>query len=160
MAAVIRSERRVREATPGDWPAIEGLLVDRELPVAGAREHLEEFLVSEEGATVTGCAAVERYGDLGLLRSVAVAEGVAGRGLGTELVKSSVQRAHRLGLRALYLLTTTAAGFFPRFGFETVPRESLPPALSASEELRGACPASAVAMRLALPGGRVTEGSG
>jgi amino-acid N-acetyltransferase len=63
-------------------------------------------------------------------------------------VQAVLARARALGLRELYLLTTTAAGYFPRFGFETVGREALPPVLSASEELRGACPASAIAMRL------------
>ncbi|MCI0572486.1 MAG: hypothetical protein L0Y66_17160 [Myxococcaceae bacterium] len=47
----------------------------------------------------------------------------------------------------LYLLTTTAAESFPRFGFTHVDRSSLPPELHASEELRGACPASAVVMK-------------
>jgi len=143
-------QNRVREATPGDWPGIEELLLARDLPVAGAREHLDGFLVSSDGPVVTGCAVIERYGDIGLLRSLAVTEDVAGRGLGTALVDASIEQARRLGLRGLYLLTTTAAGFFPRFGFETISRESLPPSLGASEELRGACPASAVAMRLTL----------
>jgi len=148
--ALIRSGSRVREATPHEWPAIEALLLARELPVAGARTHLDGFVVSEDGSTVTGCAAIERYGDIGLLRSVAVAEGVGGRGVGTQLVEACAGRARRLGLRALYLLTTTAAGFFPRFGFEAISREELPASLFASDELRGACPASAVAMRLML----------
>jgi amino-acid N-acetyltransferase len=143
-------ERRVREATPADWPGIERLLLDRDLPVSGAHEHLDGFLVSSDGSVVTGCAVIERYRDIGLLRSVAVTGDIAGRGLGTALVEASIERARRLGLRGLYLLTTTAAGFFPRFGFERISRESLPPSLGASEELRGACPASAVAMRLTL----------
>jgi len=154
MTTPTNPRRRVREATPGDWPGIERLLLDRELPVAGAREQLDGFLVFSEGSGISGCAAIERYGDIGLLRSVAVTGGAAGRGRGTALVEACIEHARRLGLRALYLLTTTAAGFFPRFGFETIPRESLPPSLSASEELRGACPASAVAMRLTLAGAR------
>jgi amino-acid N-acetyltransferase len=44
------------------------------------------------------------------------------------------------------LLTETADGWFPRFGFRPVPREALPAALSASAELRGACPATARAL--------------
>ncbi len=73
-------------------------------------------------------------------------EDAAGRGIGRMLVRAALARAG--GLRELYLLTMTAAGYFPRFGFETVGREVLPTALSASEELRCACPASAIAMRL------------
>jgi len=142
------STSRVRPATPGDWGSIERLLRERRLPPDGARDHLANFVVAAEGLSLLGCAGIERYGDLGLLRSVAVAEEAVGRGVGAELVRALLERARALGLRELYLLTTTAAGYFPRFGFETVGREALPSALSASEELRGACPASAIAMRL------------
>jgi amino-acid N-acetyltransferase len=51
---------------------------------------------------------------------------------------------------AIYLLTTTAADFFPRFGFRKIDRKEMDPALERSTELRGACPASAVAMRADL----------
>ena len=43
------------------------------------------------------------------------------------------------------LLTETAAGWFPRFGFHLVDRAALDPALAASAELAGACPATAQA---------------
>ena len=55
-----------------------------------------------------------------------------------------------LPLAELYLLTTTAEGFFPRLGWEPVARAELPAELAGSQELRGACPASAAAMRLRL----------
>ncbi|MBV9947898.1 MAG: GNAT family N-acetyltransferase, partial [Myxococcales bacterium] len=44
------------------------------------------------------------------------------------------------------LLTTTADSFFPRFGFQHIAREDVPPELRASRELQGACPASAIVM--------------
>jgi len=147
-----RAKARVlRQATSADWPDIEQLLAARGLPTAGARSHLGTFLVVAEGTTLMGCAGIERYGDSGLLRSVAVAESLAGCGLGTELVARSLDLARRLGLRSLFLFTTTAADYFPRFGFETIARDALPGSLTESEELRGACPASATAMRLLLP---------
>lgn len=143
--------RVVRPARAADWSAIERLLAARGLPAAGALSHLGTFLVAEEGSVLVGCAGIERYGDIGLLRSVAVAEEFAGHGLGTELVTRSLDLARRLELRTLFLLTTTAADYFPRFGFEPSSREALPGSLQQSEELRGACPASAAAMRLLLP---------
>jgi len=142
------SVSQVRPATSGDWKSIERLLRERRLPTDGARDHLATFLVATDGPSLLGCAGIEQYGDVGLVRSVAVAETAGGRGVGAELVRALLARARTLGLRELYLLTTTAAGYFPRFGFETVGRETLPSALWASEELRGACPASAIAMRL------------
>jgi len=141
---------RVRTATSRDWESIERLLTDRRLPTDGARDHLLGFVVATRGPSLLGCAGVERYGDVGLLRSVAVTGDVRARGIGTQLVRVMIERARNLGLRELYVLTTTAAAYFPRFGFETIEREALPRSLAASEELRGACPASAVAMRLTL----------
>ena len=140
----------VRAATPGDWETVEQLLTARHLPTAGARDHLASFVVATTGLSLLGCAGFERYGEVGLLRSVAVAEDVGRRGIGAELVRALLEQARALGLRELYLLTTTAAEYFPRFGFEPIGRETLPSSLQASEELRGACPASAVAMRLIL----------
>jgi amino-acid N-acetyltransferase len=56
-------------------------------------------------------------------------------------------------LRALYLLTETAAEFWPRFGFVRIARDAAPPGVRDSAEWSGGCPASAVAMRLDLAGG-------
>ena len=154
-----RGYRGNRGAGPGSGPAhwarvdregIERLLSGRGLPAAGALEHLATFVVACRGPVLLGCAGIERHGDVGLLRSVAVAEEIAGQGVGRALVGATLDRARGLGLRELYLLTNTAVGYFPRFGFEPIGRDALPSTLQASEQLQGACCASAVAMRLTL----------
>jgi amino-acid N-acetyltransferase len=144
------SASRVRSAISTDWESIAQLLTERRLPTDGARDHLATFVVVTEGLSLLGCAGIERYGDVGLLRSLAVVEKAGGRGVGAGLVRAVLERARALGLREIYLLTTSATGYFPRFGFERIGREALPSALEASEEIRGACPASAAAMRLIL----------
>jgi amino-acid N-acetyltransferase len=142
----------VRPARSGDWPSIRGLLEARRLPTGGAETHLPDFLVatSEPGGRMLGVAGLERYGSIGLLRSVAVADDQAGKGLGSTLVRALLERARESGVRDMFLLTTTAPEWFPRFGFAVTRREQLPEALNSSEELRGACPSSAVAMRAVL----------
>ncbi len=151
-------EPSIRAATSDDWPGIERLLRDRALPHEGGREHLDDFLLAESGRSLVGAIGLERYGRIVLLRSLAVAPEAEGRGLGARLVEALLERARRLGVDEVYLLTTSAAGYFPRFGFEAVSRAELPASLSASEQLRGACPASALPMRLrvgqASPGTR------
>ena len=137
----------IARARPEEWPQIEELLRARALPLEGAKEHLSEFLVAVDSGRVLGTAALEVYGPYGLLRSIAVQEQIAGRGLGTQLVRAALARAESLGLRELYLLTTTAAEYFERHGFERISVHDLPSPLSASQELRGACPASATVMR-------------
>jgi amino-acid N-acetyltransferase len=137
-------------AAPTDLRGIVALLQASRLPLAGIERHMATALVARDADRVVGCAAVEVYGSAGLLRSVAVAEGRRGEGLGQRLTDAALAVARKRGVRNLYLLTTTADAFFPRFGFAQIARSELDPALNDSEELRGACPASAIAMRLPL----------
>jgi len=140
----------VQAAKTTDLPDILALLKAAALPVAGIENHVETALVARDAERLLGCAAVEVYGHAGLLRSVAVDVGRRGEGLGERLTKAALELAREHGVRDIYLLTTTASHFFPRFGFTAIPRAELDPALEQSEELRGACPASALAMRAAL----------
>ena len=91
----------IEPAGPEHWSQIEEILRSRELPLEGAKEHLGDFLVVVDSGKVLGTAALEVYGQYGLLRSVAVQEAVAGRGLGKQLVKATVTRAESLGFREL-----------------------------------------------------------
>jgi amino-acid N-acetyltransferase len=50
----------------------------------------------------------------------------------------------------VFLLTTTAEAFFPKFGFEQIQRIDVPISLQASVEFQSACPASAIVMRKRL----------
>src|SRR5688572_28172601 len=104
----------IRVAAPDDWDAIAALLTAAALPLDGAREHLTGFLVAEGGGAIVGCAAVERYGEVGLLRSVAVRASERGTGVGGRLVEHAIAGAASRGVSTLVLLTTTAERFFPR----------------------------------------------
>lgn len=48
------------------------------------------------------------------------------------------------------LITTTAENYFPAFGFAPIARAEVEPAVQASVEFTGACPASAALMALTL----------
>jgi amino-acid N-acetyltransferase len=50
----------------------------------------------------------------------------------------------------VFLLTTTAERFFPKFGFEQIDREQVPASVQQSVEFQSACPASAIVMRKLL----------
>ena len=140
----------IRGAEAGDWERIAELLTTCGLPLAGAHEHLHGFLLAEREGALVGCAAVERYETAGLLRSVAVAPSERGHGTGAALVSRSIAESRLARLDTLVLLTTTAAEYFPRFGFRTVARSAVPELVRASEEFRGACPASATVMLATL----------
>lgn len=135
-----------RSATATDWPAIEALLVAARLPLDGARDHLDEFLVGESDSATCCVGGYERYGDLALLRSVAVNERWRGQGIGVQLLEAIKARARMHGVHHLYLLTTTAADFFAQHGFIVRERSTAPAALQASREFQGVCPTSATFM--------------
>lgn len=140
----------IRVASPGDFAGVVGLLRAAGLPTAGLKPSLPDFLVAEEGGRIVGAIGLEVYGDCALLRSAVVAAGKRGAGLGRDLVESLLNRAGTRGVREVYLLTTTAEGFFPRFGFTRIQRGDAATAVRASEEFRGACPDSAIVMRKAM----------
>jgi amino-acid N-acetyltransferase len=140
----------VRVAAPADFAGVVRLLEAAELPTAGLEPSLPDFLVAEESGRVVGAVGLEVYGECALLRSAVVDAGRRGSGLGIDLVESLLRRAATRGVREIYLLTTTAEHFFPRFGFLTIPRRDVAPVVRASEEFRGACPDTAIAMRKVL----------
>jgi len=105
------------------------------------------FVVREDDGRVVALAGLEVHGGDGLLRSVAVDAAYRGQGLAGRLVAAVLERAALLKLRDLYLLTTTASGYFARHGFAPCAREGAPEAIGASWEFRSGCPATAVFMK-------------
>jgi amino-acid N-acetyltransferase len=137
----------LRWAGHPDREAVTALLCDLGLPTQGVAEWLEQFRVAEHDGRVVGVAGLERYGDGGLLRSVAVAPEWRGSGVGRALVDLVLEDAGDAGIRDVYLLTTSAEHYFPRLGFASIDREMVPAAVRVSAEFTGACPDSAVVMR-------------
>jgi N-acetylglutamate synthase-like GNAT family acetyltransferase len=139
----------VRKAEAADYARITRLLTDAALPLDGLSGH-QNFLVLCRDGGVLGCAAIERYGQYGLLRSVALESHERRHGLGRRLVQEALQQARRAGIAEVVLLTTTAAPFFARLGFHAIRRDAVPAPLRASVEFQSACPETAAVMRLVL----------
>jgi len=140
----------LRPATSADLDAVERLLEAEGLPVAGVSAALEGFVVAEAAGELVGVAGLERHGGDGVLRSVAVAPSFRSKGLGGRLTERVLDAAAGSGIRRVYLLTTTAADYFPRYGFRRIAREDASPGVQESVEFVEVCPASAVAMVLEL----------
>jgi amino-acid N-acetyltransferase len=140
----------IEAATTGDLPGIRALLERLQLPLAGVDEHLTTLLVAREGSRIVGTAGLELYADGALLRSVAVAPDRQGKQLGHQLTDAALHLAASHGVNAVFLLTTTAERFFPKFGFEPIDRTQVPQSVRASVEFQSACPASAIVMRRQL----------
>lgn len=140
----------IERALAGDLPQILDLLQRQSLPPDGLTDHAATTVVARQDGRVVGSAAIEMYADGGLLRSVAVDDSLKGQGLGRALTERAIDLARDAGLGSLYLLTTTADGYFPKLGFEPATRDDVPAGVRSSVEFTSACPASAVVMRKRL----------
>jgi N-acetylglutamate synthase-like GNAT family acetyltransferase len=138
-------------AQAADEEAIAALLRSCGLPHEDIAPHLGHFTVARDGGILVGVIGLEVHGTDGLLRSLAVAGDRRGQGIARRLYASLIGRARQLGLSRLYLLTTSAEGFFEMLGFRVVARDEVPGAIRATEEFRALCPASAACMARTMP---------
>jgi amino-acid N-acetyltransferase len=125
------------------------LLARSQLPLDGVPATLDHFFVATRGEQIVGVAGLEMpRGATALLRSVAVDAGERNTGIASRLVNRVIAHAGSARVTSIYLLTTTAAEYFARRGFQLVDRTSVPASLRETAEFTHACPASAVAMVL------------
>lgn len=128
---------------------IRALLTASGLPATDITEtHLDRFLVvhDPEGAVIAS-VGLERFTDGALLRSLAVAKEYQNLGLGRLLVLRAEQMAIDEGCAQLWLLTTTADGFFLTRGYEVIDRRAVPEDVRQSTEFSQLCPASAICLQ-------------
>lgn len=137
---------KIREANNRDLEAVESLLSSNNLPLDGVRENFTSFVVAEDEGKIAGAIGLEKFGSAALLRSAVVSPDHRGDGVGRRLVERLLERAEKEGIEELFLLTTTAEKYFPRFGFARTTRSAVPAAVKSSAEFQGACPDSAVVM--------------
>ena len=144
------SEIRISPATEADVAAIKAVLVANNLPTDGVIDHWKTFLVARDGEAVIACGGAEAYQFAALIRSVAVMPEHRSHGIGRKIVRQLLDRLASRGLREFYLLTTTAEEYFRKRGFKTIDRDEVHPQLLSSREFQGACPDTAVCMRLVM----------
>lgn len=101
-----------------------------------------------EGPVAFG--GLEVHGADGLIRSVVVNGPNRGTGLGRIMVEALEHQARLRGVTRLWLLTTGAEPVFTRLGYGRADRAAAPPAIAASAQFAGICPASAVCMMRTL----------
>lgn len=140
---------KIRVARKDEIGEIRELLAESGLPVEDISESVSiTFLVAPvDGRAISGCVGLEAHGAVGLLRSLAVAKDARDMGIGKALVVAAEETARSQKLEDLYLLTTSASGFFASNGYVVVERSSAPERLRASTQFASLCPASAVCLR-------------
>ncbi|MEW6620705.1 MAG: arsenic resistance N-acetyltransferase ArsN2 [bacterium] len=126
--------------------AIGRLLKRCGLPYEDIANHLHHFMVAKTGNDLIGVIGLEVYEKVGLLRSLAITDDYRGRGIAKAVYTRILAYAHLQGIESLYLLTTTAEGFFSKMGFTKVERNNIPESIQATKEFQNFCPSTAVCM--------------
>lgn len=126
MTATATDTIRTRRATAHDAIAIralieayvtDGTLLPRSEEFIASHAH--NFIVAQEDGDVVGCVHLDEYApSLSELRSLAVARGGQGKGVGRALVQATEALARQRGIATLFAVSNDEA-FFRRFGFET-----------------------------------------
>ncbi|HAO23709.1 MULTISPECIES: arsenic resistance N-acetyltransferase ArsN2 [unclassified Methylophaga] len=126
---------------------IETLLVGEELPISDLHSSNQtQFFRGCEGVHIIGVVGIEIYENVGLLRSLVVEKGCRKAGYGKQLAAKAETWAYEGSIKSLYLLTTTAAGFFSQLGYQVIPRTQAPVSIANTAQFVGLCPSSATFM--------------
>lgn len=149
---IVEAHKRPRIEAISFDDEVAALLTAAGLPVAdlgGTASPVHLFGLRRNGVLV-GVVGIEHYGRAALLRSLAVADARRNSGCGGELLRHAETWAARSGVQQLYLLTTTAAGFFARHGYRDSARDAAPETIAATAQFAGLCPASSAFMHKVL----------
>jgi amino-acid N-acetyltransferase len=138
------------ELVPGDFATIFELLNEAELDYSDLKQPGIRLFQMMESGQACAVGGLETRDGQALLRSVAVKKEWQGRGLGKRLVAQIEKAAGQSGIQSLYLLTTTASGFFQSLGYSTIHRDDFAEALKQTAQFAGLCPVSAVCMKKEL----------
>lgn len=134
----------IRKAQPEDAPRIQAL-IDLNVPsgtlLPRTREfilvHLDHYLVADEAGDAVGCVHLEEYApSLAEVRSLAVADGWHGRGVGTALVAAAERLAGQRGYRTVFAVSDREAFFLGR-GYERRHIPELDPERSEVSRFKG-----------------------
>ena len=104
--------------------AQDGQLIGRSL--ADIYDSIRDFYVYEEDGVILGIGALAIWWeDLAEVRSLAVAAGQQGKGVGRAIVVACLEEARGLGLNRVFALTYQP-DFFKRLGFDDIDKAKLP----------------------------------
>ncbi|SHE10369.1 Amino-acid acetyltransferase [Chlamydia abortus] len=107
-----------------DGYAQQGIMLPRSKELL--KYSLDSFVIAEEEGRLLGCGSLCQLGqELVEIRSLGVAEGCKGRGIGRKLVEYLIREARERKIPKIMALTYEVA-FFEKMGFTVVPKDIFP----------------------------------
>jgi amino-acid N-acetyltransferase len=139
----------IRSASFHEWSSIRQLLESAALPTDDLDESAcAYFTVYADDSEIKGAFALEPLAErYAMVRSLVVATDIRGRHVGQALLESVETQARSKQVTDLFLLTTSADGFFARAGYERIARDVAPECVRTHAQFKSLCPASAIVMR-------------
>ena len=136
----------LQKAIATDRTNVLNLLNALHLPTVDLPSSLDNFIIAKETNTVIGTGGIEQFGQVALLRSLAVATDQQGKGLGDLLYLALMELAESKGVHQVFLITNTAADFFAKRGFTKIERTLVPEVIQNTAQFTSVCPSSAIVM--------------
>ena len=137
----------IRPAQASDLPVAKAWLSAEGLPVDDLTiDHMDSFIVATQAGRPVGMIGIEKFIEVGLLRSLIVDTACRGAGLGARLIAALESTAHNEHIAELWLLTIDADPFFAQHGYVVVKRDHAPEAIRDTAEFSTLCPGDAVLM--------------
>jgi arsenate reductase (thioredoxin) len=140
----------ISSAGNNDLVAIKKLLADNKLPIDDITGDNIDLLIAKDKHIIIAVIGLEKYGEYGLLRSMATHISYRNQGIAEKLMNELFSLAAKKGIQEMYLLTETAEQYFEKRGFIKTKREDVPDHIRESSEFSSVCPASAAVMKKAV----------
>jgi amino-acid N-acetyltransferase len=125
---------RPHPATQDDLDDLRKLLHACALDCDGIEEQIDRFLVVRDISGLIACACAQQYGQVCVLKVIAVIERARSSGLGELLLGALVTDIRQRGAQALLLRTRSASGFFSKLGFTAINPADVPSSVHAAPE--------------------------
>lgn len=139
-------ELNIQIAGQKNLTAVSHFLTKQNLPISDLLEENVSLYLAYDGQDLVATIGLEKYGKIGLLRSLAVKETFRNQQIADKMIKGLFEVCKSENIKMIYLLTTTAENYFLKKGFLPVEREVVPAVIRQTREFRSICPSSAVVM--------------
>jgi amino-acid N-acetyltransferase len=140
----------IQQATEREFDAIKKLLDNNNLPTTDIYQDNIQLFIGLIDDKIMSVIGLEKYKNVGLLRSLAVTDLFKNQQVGSRLIRHIVDLCASEHIDKIYLLTTTAEKYFVKFGFTKIERMEAPDILKQTREFKDICPVSAVLMYKSL----------